>query len=282
MGRAVELETEGQPRHARHSMVLVPMGTPGLTVVRPLKALGFEDAPHGHCELAFDNVRVPAENIVLGHGRGFEIAQARLGPGRIHHCMRLIGMAERALEMAVERAEARQAFGKSLSSQGVVQHQIATSRIQIEQARLLTLHCAHKIDQLGAKAARNEIAMIKVAAPSMAQAVIDTCMQIHGARGLSADVPLAHMFMWARALRLADGPDEVHIASLAKAELKAHRSRGDAVGHWREEIRKAAPEIGSWHFGAHMCVQTGACYVRCSFPTTRSHTAPNDRPRLAC
>jgi len=225
LGRAIELENDSQPRHAHHSMVLVPMDTPGLKVVRPLKALGFEDPPHGHCELDFDNVRVPAENILLGHGRGFEIAQARLGPGRIHHCMRLIGMAERALELAIGRAEARIAFGKPLSAQGTVQQSIAASRIEIEQARLLTLHCAQKIDELGAKAARNEIAMIKVTAPSMAQAVIDRCMQIHGAKGLSADVPLAHMFMWARALRLADGPDEVHAMSIAKAELKAHRSR---------------------------------------------------------
>jgi len=212
--------SEDAPRHQRHSMVLVPMDTPGVSVVRPLRAFGFDDAPHGHCEMRFDNVRVPASATILGSGRGFEIAQARLGPGRIHHCMRLIGMAERSLQLACHRASSRVAFGKKLSEQGVVLHQIARSRIEIDQCRLLTLHAASMIDQHGAKAARKEIAAIKVAAPQMAQDVIDRCQQIHGAMGLSADTPMALMFMWARALRLADGPDEVHLTAIGKAELK--------------------------------------------------------------
>jgi len=216
---------EALPRHRRHSMVLVPMDTPGVTVLRPLRTMGYDDAPHGHCEVAFENVRVPADHIVLGSGRGFEIAQARLGPGRVHHCMRLIGMAERCLDLACARADHRAPFGKPLSSQGVVMQQIAQSRVQIEQARLLTLQTARMIDEKGAKAARQEIAMIKAVAPQMAQDVIDRCMQIHGGMGMSNDTPMAHMFVWARNLRLADGPDEVHLAAIAKAELKAARQR---------------------------------------------------------
>jgi len=170
-------------------------------------------------------VRVPKSNIVLGKGRGFEIAQARLGPGRIHHCMRLIGMAERSLELACARATSRVAFGKPLAEQGVVQQQIAVSRTEIDQARLLTLHTASAIDEVGAKRARKEIAMIKAVAPKMAQAVVDRCQQIHGGMGLCTDTPMAHFFMWARALRLADGPDEVHLASIAKAELKEQAAK---------------------------------------------------------
>ena len=220
MGR--DLSCDGAARHAQHSMVIVPMDAPGLKVVRPLRVLGFDDAPHGHCEVDFDGVRVPKESMILGAGRGFEIAQAR-GPGRIHHCMRLIGHAERSLALACARASERVAFGKPLAQQGVVQQQIARSRIEIEQARLLTLHTADQIDRHGTKHARNHIAMIKVVAPQMAQDVIDRCMQIHGGMGVSTDTPMAHFFMWARCLRLADGPDEVHLQSVARAELKPYR-----------------------------------------------------------
>ena len=221
MGR--DLSCDGAARHAQHSMVIVPMDAPGLKVVRPLRVLGFDDAPHGHCEVDFDGVRVPKESMILGAGRGFEIAQARLGPGRIHHCMRLIGHAERSLALACARASERVAFGKPLAQQGVVQQQIARSRIEIEQARLLTLHTADQIDRHGTKHARNHIAMIKVVAPQMAQDVIDRCMQIHGGMGVSTDTPMAHFFMWARCLRLADGPDEVHLQSVAKGELRPYR-----------------------------------------------------------
>jgi len=225
MGRVEASGVEDRPRHQRHSMVLVPMDTPGVKVVRPLRACGFDDAPHGHCEMDFEEVRVPRDNLILGSGRGFEIAQARLGPGRIHHCMRLIGMAERGLELACARAQQRTAFGKPLAAQGVVQQQIAISRCEIDQARLLTLHAAGMIDDVGAKGARKEIAMIKAVAPLMAQTVLDRCQQIHGGLGLSNDTPLAHFFMWARSLRLADGPDEVHLASIAKQELKTSGGR---------------------------------------------------------
>jgi acyl-CoA dehydrogenase len=209
--------------HRRHAMILVPRETPGLNIVRPLSVFGFDDAPHGHAEVLFDKVRVPAENLILGEGRGFEIAQGRLGPGRIHHCMRLIGLAQRALESMIARATTRIAFGKPLAAQGIVQDAIAQSRCKIEQARLLTLSAAAALDRDGIKGAKDAIGMIKIVAPLMACTVIDRAIQIHGGAGLSDDGFLAHAYAGARALRLADGPDEVHIAALAKSMLKPER-----------------------------------------------------------
>ena len=208
-------------RHARHSMVLVPMDTPGVRVTRALQAFGFDDAPGGHMELAFDGVRVPVANRIDAEGSGFALAQARLGPGRIHHCMRLIGLAQRALELMVERAKTRVAFGKPLAAQGMAQEMIALSRCEIEQARLLTLDAAAKLDTLGNKGAKDEIGMIKIVAPRMACRVIDRAIQVHGGAGLSQDLFLAQAYAGARSLRLADGPDEVHIAALARSMLKS-------------------------------------------------------------
>jgi acyl-CoA dehydrogenase len=210
------------PKHSQQSMVVVPANTPGVKVVRPLSVFGYDDAPHGHMEVTLTNVRVPVENLLLGEGRGFEIAQGRLGPGRIHHCMRSIGAAERALELMCQRLNSRIAFGKPLSAQGVWHERIANARIMIEQSRLLTLKAAYMMDTVGNKDARAEIAMIKVIAPNMASQVIDWAIQAHGAAGVSDDFPLAYAFCTQRWLRLADGPDEVHRQSIAKLELARH------------------------------------------------------------
>ena len=209
-------------RHEQQSMILVPANTPGITVIRPLTVFGYDDAPHGHMEVRLTNVRVPVGNMLLGEGRGFEIAQGRLGPGRIHHCMRSIGIAERALELMCKRLNTRVAFGKPVARQSVWHERIADARCMIDQARLLTLKAAYMMDTVGNKVAKAEIAMIKVVAPNMACQIIDWAIQAHGGGGVSDDFPLAYAYAHQRTLRLADGPDEVHRASLAKLELAKH------------------------------------------------------------
>ena len=216
-------DPDNPDKHKQQSMILIPMDTPGITIIRPLSVFNYVDPPFGHAEISFDNVRVPKTNMILGPGRGFEIAQGRLGPGRIHHCMRLIGVAKRALELMCQRAESRIAFGRPLSVQGSVRESIALSASEIEQSRLLTLMAADKMDRYGNKEASDLISMIKVVCPRMACEVIDRAIQIHGAGGLSDDFFLAGAYSYARTLRLADGPDEVHLSSLAKKIIQRNQ-----------------------------------------------------------
>ena len=230
-------DPENPDRHKQQSMILVPLPWPGVTVKRMLPVFGFDDAPHGHGEVLFENARVPAENMLLGEGRGFEIAQGRLGPGRIHHCMRLIGLAERALERMCRRTMMRVTFGKPVADRTVTQERIADARIMIEQSRLLTLKAAYLMDTVGNKTARKEIAMIKVAAPIMACKVIDWAIQAFGGAGVTTDYGLAYAYANARLLRLADGPDEVHRNQIARLELRPYRKHGERAG--RQRLRHA-------------------------------------------
>ena len=218
-------DPDGEDVYRQQSMILIPRDTPGITIERMLPVFGFSDAPHGHGVIEFDNVRVPATNMLLGEGRGFEIAQGRLGPGRIHHCMRMIGQAEVALEKMCKRALVREPFGKPLADQGVTRERIANSRILIDQARLLTLQAADKMDKVGNREARKEIGMIKVVAPNMACQVIDWAIQAHGGGGVSNDFGLSYAYARARAIRLADGPDEVHRDQIARLELRQYTNK---------------------------------------------------------
>jgi len=220
-----QTDPDNSEKHKRQSMILVPMDTPGVTMMRSLSVMGYDDAPHGHGEVDFKDVRVPVSNILLGEGRGFEIAQGRLGPGRIHHCMRTIGLAERTLESLCQRAMARTAFGKTIAEQGVTRQWIAESRMEIDQSRLLTLHAAHMMDTVGNKEARREIAMIKVVAPKMAQKLVDRAIQVHGAGGVSQDFPLAYAYARTRTMRIVDGPDAVHEEAVARLELRKYEDR---------------------------------------------------------
>ncbi|WP_431027245.1 acyl-CoA dehydrogenase family protein [Lysinibacillus sp. LZ02] len=213
------------PTHSQQSMILVPFDTPGVEIIRPLSVFGYDHAPNGHAEIHYNNVRVPVENMLVGEGKGFEIAQGRLGPGRIHHCMRAIGAAERALDLMIERADEREAFGTKLIDKDVLREQIAESRIEIEQARLITLNAAHKMDIAGAKAARKEIAMAKIVAPRTCLSVIDRAIQLFGGAGVSQDTVLAEHYANARTLRIVDGPDQVHLRDIAKLEVREQQSR---------------------------------------------------------
>ena len=222
-------DPDNSSRHSQQSMILLPAGTPGVKILRYLPVFGYDDAPHGHMEIELKDVKVPASNILLGEGRGFEIAQGRLGPGRIHHCMRLIGQAERALEKMCKRATARVAFGRTVAEQGVTRERIAEARIMIDSTRFMVLHAAWKMDVAGNKVAKKEIAMIKVLAPNMACQVIDWAMQVHGGGGVSDDYGLANAYAHARTLRFADGPDEVHRNAIAKQEIADHTSIDEAL-----------------------------------------------------
>ncbi|MFN9479143.1 MAG: acyl-CoA dehydrogenase family protein [Betaproteobacteria bacterium] len=228
------------PRHSQQSMILVAADTPGVRVLRPLNVFGYDDAPHGHMEVEFRGVRVPAANILLGEGRGFEIAQGRLGPGRIHHCMRSIGLAERALELMCKRLAGRTAFGGPIAKQSVWHERIAEARCMIDQARLLTLKAAYMMDTVGNKAAKAEIAMIKVVAPNVACTVLDWAIQAHGGGGMCDDFPLAYAYTLARTLRLADGPDEVHRNAIAKMEIARHLAGPEAAGRVQMPITRGA------------------------------------------
>jgi len=211
--------------HRQQSMILVPMDSPGVEKIRPLTVFGYDDAPHGHFEVAFNNVRVPASNLLWGEGRGFEISQGRLGPGRIHHCMRLIGMAERALDIQLARIHSREAFGRKIAQFDTMMEQVAESRLAIDQARLLVLKAAHSMDVRGNQLARDQIAAIKVVAPRMAVQVIDRAIQAHGGAGVSQDTLLAHFYAGARSLRIADGPDAVHLRTVAQEEYRKYRAK---------------------------------------------------------
>jgi len=247
LGKVDSPVTAAAPRHRQHSILIVPMATPGVKVLRALSVFGFDDAPHGHAEVELAEVRVPVSNLILGEGDGFKIAQGRLGPGRIHHCMRAIGLSERVLALATKRALTRRAFGKEIARQGAVQRDLAQCRISVDQARLLVLHAAWRMDtNKGAKGAQQEIAMIKVVAPSAGQQVVDTAIQIHGGMGVCQDTILARAFAYMRSLRIADGPDDVHMRTVARYELKKamEGATGPAADAWYRSGGEFAKENG--------------------------------------